>query len=320
MKAFVIHDPRLTNREHYMNSTINKLNKLDSNIDFEIVYQKIDLTQEQISLKTRLQKIGDEQFDKLLTPINKFHIDNIENHRSIYKHMIDKNISEAWIFEDDTVLSSEHTEYMKEFLSINKPSDFHMIITGFSTLNAPHESFKFLDLKDYYPMHKVLPSKASYIITLSLATKLYEYTSIYRYPMKGMISKFLFDNKENIKCYMANRYLLLEASKIGLLPTSINHSNILVFNPEYIDLVKLLHNRDNIDLSKAKAIFEKMKVLNSPDVYHIMGIIYNKKQMYEESKECFEQAVKILHTQKGYIGRNSDILNNCINSFQYNQP
>jgi hypothetical protein len=41
--------------------------------------------------------------------------------------------------------------------------------------------------------------------------------------------------------------------------------------------------------------------------------------MNDRAFEYFEKAFQLLKDQKGYIGKDSEILNNCINIYQYNQ-
>jgi len=50
-----------------------------------------------------------------------------------------------------------------------------------------------------------------------------------------------------------------------------------------------------------------------------MGIFYHKNNMNDKAFEYFENAFQLLKDQKGYIGKDSEILNNCINIYQYNQ-
>ena len=48
--------------------------------------------------------------------------------------------------------------------------------------------------------------------------------------MKLSLSKFIFDNKENIKSYILNKHTIFEGSKIGIFPTSVNTNNYLIQN------------------------------------------------------------------------------------------
>ena len=54
---------------------------------------------------------------------------------------------------------------------------------------------------------------------------------------------------------------------------------------------------------------EYQKVLKSSDI--------NLK--YDKALEYFENSFQLLKQQKGYLGKDSEILNNCINVYQYNQ-
>ena len=318
MNLYVIHSKRLSNRLNYLQSTISKLQELSSNkFDIKIISSPDTIDISTLKSRIRLERTNDPDFDKYLNNINEFQALNIEAHREAYTELIKSNSEWAWILEDDTVISTEYIENIKQLIgSSDKFTDWDIIFTGFTSLNEPQKEFKFIDLK-LFPSYKILPSKASYIIKKSFAIKLLEYTSTYKYNMRIMLSRYI-EIMNDCKAGVINKYLLVEATKLGLLPSSINPNNALVFNPDYIDMMRIVGS-ETVDLKVAKEKFNKLENLKSADVYHLMGIIYHKKNMHLESRECFEEAISILKNKNGYIGRGSDILNNCINSFQYEQ-
>lgn len=314
MKIYIITTPLLTNRKKYIDSIINQLNLIyDNNIDIELIDKTIKI--ENIKEKTKLEKVNIEEFDKSLTHINNNIVDNIERHKLVYSKIIHNNIDYAWVLEDDVVISTDYIENLKNFIKIIKDiKSYDIIFTGFTSSNDANSDIKIMNLnKD--TISNIIPSKGSYIISNNLAKKLYNDFDVYKYSMRIQLSKFLLDNKD-IKVGIINKYLFLEASKIGILPTSINKNNILIFNTDYIKLIKEL-NSNNIET--AKILFNKLKNINSVDVFHLMGIIYHKNNLNEDALECFEKSMCLLKEQKGYIGKDSEILNNCINIYQYNQ-
>lgn len=318
MNLYVIHSKRLSNRLNYLQSTVSKLQELSSNkFNLKIISTPENIDSSVLKSRITLQKTNDQDFDKYIANINEYQALNIESHREAYTELIKSNSEWAWILEDDTVISTEYITNIKKLIETNDHfTDWDIIFTGFTTLNESDKDFKFIDLK-LFPSYRILPSKASYIIKKSFAIKLLEYTSTYKYNMRIMMSRYI-DIMNDCKAGVVNKYLLVEASKLGLLPSSINPNNVLVFNPDYIDLMRIVAS-ESIDLKQAKEKFKKLENIKSADVYHLMGIIYHKKQMHTESRECFEEAISILKDKNGYIGRGSDILNNCINSFQYEQ-
>lgn len=316
MKLFIITTPFLKTRIKYINTIQQHFSNI-FNLDIEIINYEFTLTDQQIKDKIKLSYCNNPDFDKLITKINPNIVDNILRHKYIYSKIISENIDYAWILEDDVVISNDYLPNLVDFSKIinHKLDLFDIIFTGFTKQNKIDEDINVLDLRNGNNSD-IIPSKASYIINNKTAKLLNNYFETYNYTMRIQLSKFLYDNK-SIKIGYINKYMLLEASKIGIFPSTINKSNVLMFNPEYIQLIKLLNEPDNLNL--ALVIFNKLKVINSTDVYHIMGIIYHKNKLYQEAQEHFEKALSILKEHNGYIYKDSEILNNCINIFQFTQ-
>lgn len=311
MKTFIIHNKKLINRKKYLDTTIYKLKELD--FDIEIIDFDFNIDNDKLKKSTNLIKTNIEEFDRNISFINKNMVSNIEKHRYIYKKIIDNNIDYALILEDDSIISNDYLNNIKNFKNNinNFINNWDIILTGFTSNHDENSDIKIFDLNT-----NILPSKASYIIKKDIAAKLYNYTQIYSFSMKIMMSKFIYDNK--IKIGIINKYLFLEGSKIGIFSSSFNKNNVLIFNPDFIKIAKLVNdNNTNIDI--IKPLFNKIKHFNSPDVSHIMGIIYYKNNKYSQAKDYFEEAFDFLKKDNGYLGYDSEILNNCINIYQFNQ-
>ena len=134
--------------------------------------------------------------------------------------------------------------------------------------------------------------------------------------MRVQLSKFIYDNLD-IKVGIINKHIFIEGSKIGIVPSSFNKNNLLIFNPDYIRLLQLMN--ENGDIKVAEEIFKKLKSINSADSYHLMGIFYHKNNLNDRAFEYFETSFRLLKEQNGYLGRDSEILNNTINIYQFNQ-
>lgn len=313
-KLFIIHNENLKCRIPYINSTIQKLKEIKPDLQTTVVKDPSSIYADTIKIKTKLEKTGDEQLDRMLVNINEGHVCNIEKHRNVWKQ-IEKDDDYAWIIEDDVVISGDYISNVKDFLNTDLSTIvWDIIMTGFSVKSQKLPT-KFNKTHEQY---KVLPSKASYMIKGKVAKDLLKYTEVYKYPLKGMLSRYIYDNKDSITCLAYHEHLLLEASKIGMVPSSINSNNILIFNPDYGNLVKMINSSD-INLKEARNIYKKLEHLGSPDINHMMGVIYHKKDRYDDAKDCFNTAIDLLIEKGGYIGKNSDILNNCINIYKYDQ-
>lgn len=314
MKLYIIHDESLKCRVPYINSTLQKIKEIKPDIQPCIIKEPSSMNADMIKMKTKLEKTGDEQFDRMLVNINEGHVCNIEKHRSVWNKIVETN-EYGIVIEDDCVISSEYISNIKDVLNTDLSTIvWDIIMTGFSVKGQKLPTL----FNETHFQYKVLPSKASYIIKPALAKELLKYTEIYRYPLRGMLSKYIYDNRKDVKCVAYHEHMLLEASKIGMVPSSMNANNVLIFNPDFGSLVRMINSAD-IHLKDVKDIYKKVDHLGSPDINHMMGVLYHKKNKFDEAKEYFDKAIDLLIEKNGYLGKNSDILNNAINIYKYNQ-
>jgi hypothetical protein len=163
-------------------------------------------------------------------------------------------------------------------------------------------------------------NKSSYFIRPHICKQLIDYTETFRFTLKTALSRFFYENKD-IKAMYLNKHTFLEASKIGIVPSTINPNNFLFQNNHFIQLSNI-SNQQNItgaDIKEVEKIYENSKQIESADILHIIGIIYYKYNDIENAKKYMTLAVENMKKNKGYLQPNSEILNNCINIYQYNQ-
>lgn len=201
------------------------------------------------------------------------------------------------VLEDDCVISSDYISNISDFFNNLNVDKFDILFTGFSD-NDDKEPLKLIDTRE---KHKILISKASYVINPSTAKKLLDYLKDYKYNFKHSLSRFLWENKD-IRSFMTNKHMFLETSKIGIHPTSINYSNTLIFNPDYIKLIKIVNNDviTNELHQLALETFKRLKNIESSDVHHLISIIYHKQKLYDEAKEHLLTAINIIQKKMDY--------------------
>lgn len=317
MHLIVIHHEALQNRIPYINGTLDKIKQIKPDIQIHLITEP---SSDNNTKNIQQEKIGIEEFDKLLLPINKEQISNIEKHKKALQYVIQNKDDICWIIEDDAVVSNDYVENLSEFIqALDKGRlDYDILFTCFSIPNS-NQPMQCCNTFQY----KVIPCKSSYIIKPTIAKNLLLLLDVYKYNMRGMISRFIFDNREWIKSVCMNRHLLLEASKLGMLPTSINYSNMLIYNTDYVSMVKLIGSGEPLDkemtISHIKAVKKRVGGMESADIYHLIGILYHRLEMYDSARENMERSMEIMVDKKGYVGKYSEILNNLINIYQYNQ-
>jgi tetratricopeptide (TPR) repeat protein len=187
----------------------------------------------------------------------------------------------------------------------------------FLSLNTVNNGENFVNFRTVY---NKLITKSCYFVKPKICNKLYEESSTFKLQIKYFISKYIEDNKE-LNVYFYNKNTLIEGTKIGIYPSSVNAINYLYFNNEYIGLLKI-YNKDVItddDIVEACGLYKIVENINSSDIINIMGMIYNKHKNYKEAKKCFIKALDVHKKNYGYLQKNSNILNNCITIFQHDQ-
>ena len=339
LNIYLVHSDHLKNRIKYINTTIDVLSKLAKKVGLNVKIKVVkepssDFIESNISTfnkNVKMEKeegdLADEKFNSLISQLNVYQISNIEKHKAIYSQICTALDSETnqddnvhLVIEDDVIVGQDYLENIENcFKDIHdgKLVDWDILFTCSSCVNQD-SSISLIDSRDRY---KVLLNKSSYFIRPNIAFKLKEYLNVYRYNLKTAMSKFIWDNKTVRSCVL-NKHTLLEGSKVGIFPSSVNSKNYLYQNINYVNLVEII-NVDVIDddqFEKAENIFKELKYLESPDVLHTMGILYFKRCDYKNAKMYMSDACEKLFSAVGTIAKSSEIMSNSINIFQYDQP
>ena len=288
MKCYILTTKQLSNRKKYIETI---LQYLKDNFEIEVINNDIPYVK-----KMKIFQSGIEEFDKSLGNINQFMADNIERHRLVYSKI--KEDETCLILEDDNVMLNDHINNVKEFIKNYNTimEDYDIGIVGLTIQNQPNEKLQFNNYR-LSNNPNIIASKSAYMINGKLAKKLYDYFDEHRYSMRVQLSKFIYDNLD-IKVGIINKHIFIEGSKIGIVPSSFNKNNLLIFNPDYIRLLQLMN--ENGDIKVAEEIFKKLKSINSADSYHLMGIFYHKNNLNDRAFEYFETAFRLLKEQNGY--------------------
>ena len=259
------------------------------------------------------------EYNEYITMLNSCQISNYEKHRELYKIIKDKDDEELHlIIEDDMLISNSYISNIDEMikdLTIKDNCDLWDIL--FLSLNTVNNGDNFINFRTVY---NKLITKSCYFVKPKICNKLYEESSTFKLQIKYFISKYIEDNKD-LNVFFYNKNTLIEGTKIGIYPSSVNSVNYLYFNNEYIGLLKI-YNKDVItddDIVEACGLYKIVENINSSDIINIMGMIYNKHKNYKEAKKYFIKALDVHKKNYGYLQKNSNILNNCITIFQHDQ-
>jgi len=334
LHIYAVYSQHLDDRMKYINSTIDFIKKKTESLGYtcsinvvtEPSKEVIDANIESYNKRVNYDKYPEDSkenrdFNSLITPLNSCQISNIEKHREIYKIIMNRNEEDIYlIIEDDVVIGQEYMANIETFfnkLKEKKFDDWDIIFTCLPPVNSNGDKMQLVPTRDTFVS---LINKSSYIVKPSICKKLFNFTDVFKYTLKNGLSRFIYENKD-VKSMYVNRHIFLEASKIGIVPSTINPNNFLFQNNQFINIVNISNKPDitKDDIKEATRLYESIKHMDSPDVMHIMGIIYYKCKDYENSKKFMLEAVASLKKNKGYLQQNSEILNNCINMHQYDQ-
>ena len=313
-------DHLLKSRANYTTVSIDRLFNIFRSEKYDVNIIKINKPDiEEIKLtnyksKISLERTNIDVIDKMLSPINIEQISNIEKHLEAYKLICDNDCIH-FIIEDDVILTQEYEKNINMLINdcLDDEQNWDILFTCLSSDGTSLSNNMISNVND---MYKTLPAKSSYFIKPNICKKLIEYIKLYKYSMKGILNRFMYENKD-LRFKMYNKHTLLEATKIGLLPTSINNSNMLIHNSDYINMIKLLSQETTLlQYEQAKTIYNKIEKLGSSDVNHIMGIFCHKIGKYKEAFTYMSKAINIVKEKQGILNKHSEILNNLINLFQ----
>jgi tetratricopeptide (TPR) repeat protein len=153
-----------------------------------------------------------------------------------------------------------------------------------------------------------------------MASNLYDYLSIIKFTIKTSLSKYVYENKNNLQSYILNKHTFIEGSKLGIFSSVVNPSNYQIQNIHYLELIEYYnkYDDDNSVFEKALHLFNQYGKDNQ-EFLHLIGLMYYKKNDYNKALEYIKNAVFQFKKKEGYIPQFNEILNNCINMYKFCQ-
>lgn len=325
---YVIKSEHLTERKKALEITITKLKTLMKNNNFNtnIIYitsptdKDIESNIAEYNNKINLnEKIKDDDFNKEQTKFNLSQLSNLYKHKKAYEIIKNSTTKHNFIIEDDIILMDSYINNFNEFLVLLKKIEYDIIFTCISNNSSTGKINIDLSSTNF----KILLTKSSYFINKETASKLYDYLDIIRFPIRISISKFIYDNKNILKSYILTKHTILEGSKIGIYSSTTKNSNLLIQNNNYMEMINILNelekNPENDNLIEKGINHCNTYGKNIPEFQHLLGLMFYKKNRYNEALEAMKNAIYSFKKNDGYVPQFSEILNNCINMHKYCQ-
>ena len=328
LNIYLIYTEKLENRQGNINSSLEAIKNIcsENNINFKLniittpCNDTIDKNIEEYNKRVDYSKFpGDNEYNDYISSLNSYQISNYEKQKNAFKHIIDNdnnndnnNDNIYMIIEDDIIIGKAYLDNIKKLLVNINEINWDILLTSLNVINNTQEYI------EYNTIYKKLLSKSCYFIKPKICKLLYESMNIFKLRFKHLLCKFINDNNYTVLFYNKNTFV--EGSKIGIYPSSVNPNNYLYFNNNYIELSKISNKQivDKEDIMKAMELFNSNN-FDSPDFFNILSILYVKNKDYDNAKKYSLEALECMKRNKGYLQKNSEILNNCINMWQYEQ-
>ncbi len=323
LRVFVIHASHLNYRKKLLATTLKTIEACCAKMTYAYEPYFIDtFDRTDVRLKIRdlekeidQSKSGNDDFDCRINQLNVEKISNFLKHRNALEKIIELNEdtnneeNEVYymIIEDDCIILHEFIKNMEEFLENPKQSDWDIL---FLCISKNNDNIK--ELKETRVDFKILPSKEAYCITPPIAKHLLNFLQKIRYFYRLQLSMWIYDNPSIRSMYLPER-ISIEGSKIGIVPSTINDNNTLIYNKDYMSMFNMLTEKEPFDIEKAALLYASAKNIMSCDIMHIYGVMLYKADKKKEAKEMFETAIEELVLKDGLLSKTSEILNNTIN-------
>jgi len=269
---------------------------------------------QEITKNIKLEKTGLEDYDQLLENLHLNQLSNIYNHlealSEIKKHYNEyKDTKQLYlVLEDDVFVMNTIDKLMPELIDklIENQVKFDMLFFGIPIVIGQKNEEKLkndVKLSDNITLNysrqylKYLPSCDSYMINPEILNndELYKELNKVKFTFNFELSYII--EKFNLKTYYTAPHFMLDGSKMGVIPSSINLNNIHIYSNEFMEMVNILNlsdeefitNQDKYE-KEFNTHYEKLKVYNNPDVLHLNAILHNKMKKHETALNIFKHA------------------------------
>ena len=257
---------------------------------------------------------GDAEFTKAMQPLSLEQLSNLLKHEEAWRRAAAAPTGTiTLIMEDDAYILPESASNLAGLVPLLTNMEYHALLLGVAATTVSGGEQKLHLVKDSF---KIIPNKEAYLISPEGARILLAGVETIRFGTRYYMSYMSATGA--LKIVHPTLRITADASKLGLLPSSIQTSNLLILNHEYMQLWNMLSTA-NIDLSAASDYYKKLEHIQSGDIMHLYGVILYRCGKKIEGRDLLMAAIEQLRQKGGLVNAQSDILNNTIQIFQAEQ-
>jgi hypothetical protein len=328
LNIYFIHAKDLTLRGTRFQNTLRTIDEIAKKNGFAVKTQFI-LQHEPVAIQSKLEElnkkisydpVNDDDYDKQRYMLSVPLISNFEKHKEAWGRIASAATSSAatdlhLIIEDDALLFPECAMNLHQILQIDH-SQWDMLNLGLST-NQPNSSnhISLLNLRDAI---KILPSKEAYCLKPSTAKLFLEKTDMYRFTMRLHIS-YLIKTNPSLSVVFPSKRIFIDGSKLGIFPSTLHPTNVLIFNNEYIQIHQYIHKSEEEikrNFSSIEKLYNAISHINSPDIMHLYGFILKKIGRLDEAEKVLSEGIQEMKKQQGFLNNQSEIAINLVDLYK----
>lgn len=273
-------------------------------------------------ITVEVKKTEDADFDNNIISLDDCHKSNFSKQYQAIEKIVELSKTEKegdihyyMCMEDDCVFLPQFVANLQTFLEDPKICEWDILLLCVCQ-PIEMEDLLYRNARDLF---KMLPSKECYMITSKTAEKLLPDLEKMHQHYRLQFSHWIYTHPEIITKYSTKR-ISIEGSKVGIMPSSVNNNNVLIYNRDYIKLFNMVHGREPFSIEEATRLYDLSSHLKSPDIIHLYAVLLFKNEKLSEAREMFLEAVKENVAKNGKLEKNSEILNNAINICGLYQP
>lgn len=320
MNVFILHSAQLPQRKESVNAIVSRLREDKDFAETITIIQSNDPAEIPVNI---IQQIIDYSVvnDAHLAQFNQFtkniHINQLSH---ILKHFdtLQKIAKEGaddkvyLILEDDAVFQDITIAYLTAVAKQMKEEQQGIVFLGLPSIKE-YESITIHEVAET----AMVPLIDSYFITKATAKRMLEAFLPIRFT--GVIQMNYIIRKLGMKVFQSSKPVIINGSRYGLFPSTLNPNNTLIYNPDYMELVDIFKKGDKSAIPRVQQLQESSVTAKSPDFMHLIAKIYTAHGMYQEAQKVYMDAYNTALTNGSIVNHESSMLKDFIRLFKHLQ-
>lgn len=322
LNVFVVH----VESYHYRKVTCERLRDLlEKDPRFAVNFKYItehdpqNVTQEEVRRYINYDPIKEEPlsaFNVLLKNLHVNHLSNSLKHLdalTLAAEAADDEVS--IVLEDDIVFNDGILDALDAALK-NLPPAYDVVMLGLpSSKEASGLKYQKTDA-----LFKVLPACDSYLVTKRAAKTLSEGFTPIKYTNNVQLSYLMA--KHELSSFLVIPNIFIDGSKLGLYYSTLEVNNRLIFNQDFIQLSKLIHETTDFTAEKKKEInklFLDVKLKTNPEFYYLKALFESKTGNHVFAKAIFDYTYDLYEHNGTILNNQSTFLRDYMREFKHLQ-